>query len=227
MLAMAVLAAACSNQDLAAADAEPSDRGTPAEVAPTQPPEPTPTAAPESSSADDAVADAHHPHDEGTPAARLIADTREHVQRWQDADVAEADGFVSIGDGFTGHEHLVHREWALNGEVLNPERPESLVYRVTGEGRELVSAMYILPPGTTMDDVPDLGDDRAVWHLHDDLCWSADGRIAGMLVGGSCQPGGVHAVTPPMLHVWLVDHPCGPFAGLGDHGESCDASHDH
>jgi hypothetical protein len=85
--------------------------------------------------------------------------------------------------------------------------------------------MYLLPPGSTMDDVPDLGDPRAIWHDHDDLCWSSDGRLAGILVDGQCRPGGVHRVSPPMIHVWIVDHPCGPFAGLGTHGDGCE--HDH
>jgi hypothetical protein len=32
---------------------------------------------------------------------------------------------------------------------------------------------------------------------------------------------------PPMLHVWITDHPCGPFAGLEGHGGSCVQDHDH
>jgi hypothetical protein len=191
----------------------PAPTRTPAPLhAPVPPPTPVPTEGTSALSA----------------AEELIAATRASADRWQDVSAAEADGFVSIGDGFTGHEHFVHREWARNTERLEPARPESLVYRVTNEGRELVSVMYILPPGSTMDDVPDLGDERAVWHAHDDLCWSPEGRVAGLLVDGQCRPGGIHAVTPPMLHVWLVEHPCGPFAGLGDHGETCDPeSHAH
>jgi hypothetical protein len=32
-----------------------------------------------------------------------------------------------------------------------------------------------------------------------------------------------------MIHVWLIEHPCGPFAGIeGSHGEGCDHGHgDH
>jgi hypothetical protein len=199
------------------ATSDPTPTSTPA-PAPVPPPTPVPT--PTSVPSGDAPAP--------TPAEELIAATRAGADRWRDVSAAEADGFVSIGDGFTGHEHFVHREWARNSERLEPARPESLVYRVTAEGRELVSVMYILPPGSTMDDVPDLGDERAVWHVHEDLCWSSEGRVAGRLVDGECRPAGVHAVTPPMLHVWLVEHPCGPFAGLGDHGETCDSGpHEH
>jgi hypothetical protein len=31
--------------------------------------------------------------------------------------------------------------------------------------------------------------------------------------------------TAPMLHVWLEDTPCGPFAGIEGHGGSCDHAH--
>jgi hypothetical protein len=47
-----------------------------------------------------------------------------------------------------------------------------------------------------------------------------------VLVDGRCQPGGELRATSPMLHVWLEDHECGPFAGIEGHGEGC-AAHDH
>lgn len=160
-----------------------------------------------------------------TVAEDLIARTASALPRWADVGVARAEGFRSIGDAFTGFEHLVHPVWAADAVVLDPERPESLVYRVTDAGHELVSAMFMLPPGTTMADVPDLGDERAVWHTHDDLCFSREGVLAGRLVDGVCRPGGVHVPTPPMMHVWIVPHPCGPFAPLEGHGGSCEHEH--
>jgi hypothetical protein len=39
-------------------------------------------------------------------------------------------------------------------------------------------------------------------------------------------PRGVLTVTPPMLHVWLIERPCGPFAGLEDDEDAC-LSHEH
>lgn len=52
-------------------------------------------------------------------------------------------------------------------------------------------------------------------------------RLAGVLVNGRCFPSGTLRPTPPMLHVWLADHPCGPFAfaGIEGHGGGCAHGH--
>ena len=43
---------------------------------------------------------------------------------------------------------------------------------------------------------------------------------------GTCARGEFRP-TQPMLHVWVDEHPCGPFAGIeGSHGSGCD-DHDH
>lgn len=145
-------------------------------------------------------------------ADRLIADTKRELARWKDYRVAEADGFVSMGDGRSGFEHFGNRANARTPETLDPAHPESLVYSVSADGtRTLVSAMYITPPGTSLDDVPDVA--GATWHAHSNLCW-AGGRIVGVNVNGRCVPGGTSRVTAPMLHVWIVRNPCGPFADL-------------
>lgn len=180
---------------------------------------------PAGSTADERVGAEAAPATAPSAAAELVEATRLVAPRWADVATAEADGFRSIGDGLTGYEHYVHWEWAVDGRVLDADRPESLVYRLTDVGHELVSAMYILPEGATMADAPDLGDPRAEFHVHDDLCWGPERRVAGLYVDGRCVPGGVHAVTPPMLHVWLVDHPCGPFAGIDGPSHRCEHRH--
>jgi hypothetical protein len=44
--------------------------------------------------------------------------------------------------------------------------------------------------------------------------------VVGTAVNGVCSQGTLW-VTPPMLHVWMVDNPCGPFAGIDSHGGTC------
>ncbi|MEA2843431.1 MAG: hypothetical protein QOJ69_1102, partial [Actinomycetota bacterium] len=54
--------------------------------------------------------------------------------------------------------------------------------------------------------------------------WDESGtRIAGFLLNGNCVPRGEFKLTPPMLHVWMKAHECGPFAGLEGHGVACTA----
>ena len=158
----------------------------------------------------------HEPTEEQlADARRLVAETEAALVAYADVAAAEADGYVSIGDARSGVEHFINREHLQDEGVLDPNEVESLVYRVGSDGgRELISAMYILPPGSTMDDVPDVAGNLTVWHGHDNLCWDGSGtRIAGIVVNGRCRPGGTQGQATPMLHVWVVPNECGPFAG--------------
>jgi hypothetical protein len=105
------------------------------------------------------------------------------------------------------------------------------VFKVNADGsRTLASAMYILPLGRTMADVPDIAGELTTWHDHQNLCWDLLGgnpRVVGITdANGNCAAG-VFVATPPMLHVWLIPHECGPFAGIdGTHGTGC-VGHTH
>jgi hypothetical protein len=79
--------------------------------------------------------------------------------------------------------------------------------------KAVVAGMYILEPGTTLADAPDIAGSLTPWHNHTNLCWDGN-RLTGLLVAGTCTPGGVVRVTPPMIHVWLQDQKGGPFSGL-------------
>ena len=165
----------------------------------------------------------HEPTEEQLADARqLVADTEAALAAYADVAAAEAAGYVSIGDSRSGVEHFINHDHLRDEGVLDPNEVESLVYRVAPDGgRELISAMYILPPGSTVDDVPDVAGNLTVWHGHDNLCWDTAGmRIAGVVVNGQCRPGGVQGQGMPMLHVWVVPNDCGPFAGTDRRQES-------
>ncbi len=86
--------------------------------------------------------------------------------------------------------------------------------------------MYILERGKTMADVPDIAGELTTWHDHQNLCWDETGTyLKGFIKFGRCFPSGELKPTPPMLHVWLQEHACGPFAGLEGHGGGCDHGH--
>lgn len=144
---------------------------------------------------------------------------------------AEAQGYVWIGDGRRpgGFQHYVSPRLMADGRVLDPAHIEALVFENAAGGPVLVSAMYILEPGTTMADVPDVAGQLTVWHDHQNLCWDATGtRLAGISTDGvTCRPGGELRGTSPMLHVWLTDQDCGPFAGIEGHGSTDCSQHEH
>ena len=148
-------------------------------------------------------------------AENLVAITLARLPKFSDPATAEAEGFRSINDGFLGHEHYINASYANDPEILNPDRPESLVYDTSVTPKKLVSAMFMLPPGTTLDDVPELGGALTQWHIHDNLCFAASGSVAGLVqADGSCQAPLVKGAAVPMIHVWITPHVCGPFAAL-------------
>jgi hypothetical protein len=159
-------------------------------------------------------------------AERLVVDTLATLPNFADVNVARAYGYRSIGDAGTGFEHYINRSLIGDDKMLDPSSPESLVYRVEGDQRILVSAMFMVG-GRAMDD-PELtgfAGPLMEWHVHDNLCWGRN--AAGDLVvravtdnhGGVCPAGTVlGGGDNPMVHVWITPHPCGPFAALEGHG---------
>ena len=152
-------------------------------------------------------------------AENLVSITLDRLPQFADTDAAIARGWRSIGDAITGFEHYIN--WSLIDDdvTLNPDQPESLVYRVQPDGsRKLVSAMYMLPSSVALEDVPDVGGRLTQWHVHNDLCFTTDPeapRVGGLVrPDGSC-PASLKKFPPAaMIHVWIVPHECGPFAAL-------------
>ena len=148
-------------------------------------------------------------------AENILAATVYKLPQFADPEVATARGWLSIGDGVTGDEHFVNPATFDDGKILDPDAPESLVYEMIDGKKTLVAAMYMLWPGATMADVPDIGGKLMQWHIHDNLCFSAQGKVAALRApGGPCPDGLFKGGESPMIHVWIVSHPCGPFAAL-------------
>jgi len=165
-----------------------------------------------------------------TPAEELRAEglvigTLNDAPRWATTQAAYADGYRSIGDAQSGFEHYV--KWSLvnDGKILDPAHPESLVYKAVGTTRTLVADMYMMPLHSRFTDVPDIGGPLMQWHIHNDLCLSANPKDPTQLVvsghtdaKGDCPSGSSLAGSAPMVHVWVVTNPCGPFASLEGEG---------
>ena len=171
-------------------------------------------------------------------AENLLAATLYLLPQFADPAVATARGWNSIGDGATGYEHFVNPSTFNDGKILDPSAPESLVFETANGKKTLVAAMFMLPPGTTLADVPDVGGKLMQWHIHDNLCFSPDtGKVAGLRdPGAPCTNGLVGGGENPMIHVWIRSHECGPFSALEGiaggtiaEGETrlCDTAHGH
>jgi hypothetical protein len=151
-------------------------------------------------------------------AENLIAITLLRLPQFNTPEKATAAGFISIGDRITGFEHYINLSYFDDGRILDPDHPESLVYENNSNGdggQHLASAMYMLAPNKTLADVPDIGGKLTQWHIHNNLCFTSTGQVAGLTSnGGSCPAGLNKGSQAPMIHVWIEPQTCGPFSAL-------------
>ena len=155
-------------------------------------------------------------------AEKLVAATLRDLPQFADVTKVGKLGFKSIGDADSGFEHYINFTYLLDDAFLDPNRPESLVYRVDGDKRTLVAAMFAAS-GMSLTDpkLIDWGGPLMQWHVHGDLCWSLDANRQPIVVGskdaaGSCPANSMNVFGDiPMVHVWIAPNECGPFAALG------------
>ncbi|HEY6697921.1 MAG TPA: carboxylesterase family protein, partial [Acidimicrobiales bacterium] len=159
-------------------------------------------------------------------ASQLIADTEMALERYRNPAILGLLGYVWITDGTqpNGYQHWINTGWIGDQYTLNPEFPESLVFRNAADGPVLEAAMYMLGLGHTMDTIPEDIAFLPGWHVHTNLCFEGL-RLVGIAVNGRCERGTI-LIPPPMVHVWIVDTPCGRFPGVDEHGLMCDPEHE-
>lgn len=159
-------------------------------------------------------------------AEQLIAATERAMAHFRDPAAAEATGFTWFGDlAPGGYSHMINWDWIDDDRILDPEQPESLVFRNTASGPVLEAAMFIVPSRYEMSTLPEDIAWLAGWHDHDNLCVDENRQFVGLAWDGRCSSGELLAI-PPMTHVWIVDTPCGRFAAVDESGLHCDHQHE-
>jgi hypothetical protein len=149
--------------------------------------------------------------DEQAAAKHLLAATTASIARYEDPAAAIAAGYkpglVSNADP------LVHFENKANAQaVLDPNRPQALVYARTAHGLQLIGAMYQMSKVGQWGPAP--GGPLTQWHQHEGICFSPLGfEFSFETPFWTCPVGSTSVTTPPMLHVWIIDNgKNGPFA---------------
>ena len=153
-----------------------------------------------------------------TPAEQAAADAFvarafEAAERhgWFDFERGLADGFhLMHGD----RRHYYNERYVFDDVVLDPDRPEFLMYYGTPSGQKLAGMMfYTRRPDERGEQ---FGGPLTVWHYH---VWSSPNCLVDGLLSvgtadehGRCERGEPRSRTPEMIHVWFLDHPEGPFA---------------
>lgn len=148
--------------------------------------------------------DAHPIGEAVTAAGELQRATARAIGRYADPVVAAAAGYDV--EGMSGLDfHADNREYLDDGVILDPNRPETLVYAVGDDGPVLLGAMFQMPGPRQRG--PAVGGHLTVWHAHEQACLGLlPPGLAGMTSPlGMCPIGSVTiAVTNEMLHVWTV-----------------------
>jgi hypothetical protein len=144
-------------------------------------------------------------------ADRLLADTKASLARYQDPAAAIAAGYKP--GPASGVDPLLHFQNQANAHaVLDPQRPQALVYARTATGLQLIGAMYQMPHVGQWG--PDPGGPLTQWHQHEGICFSPFGiEFSFETPFWTCPVGSTSITTAPMLHVWIIDNgKNGPFA---------------
>ncbi len=149
-------------------------------------------------------------------ADRFAAATVAGVAKYANLDVALADGYRSSFEANGTSVHYENKKFVNDGKVMDPARPESLVYVSTPKGMVLVGAMFQL--SSVGQKAPLIAGPIVQWHAHAGVCL---GPVPPFLFGvnspfGTCPSGSISLVTPPMIHVWTIDIPGGPYSHLDE-----------
>jgi len=131
---------------------------------------------------------------------------------WSDIENGLADGYQSLLSDPT---HYRKPESLSDDGILDPDRPEALMYYPTRAGRMLVGMMF--QTKNRFDRGPQIGGSLTNWHYHvwsKTRCVDDAGGSSGMSDEGSKCPEGFFEIvrSREMIHVWLIDRSTGPFA---------------
>jgi hypothetical protein len=148
-------------------------------------------------------------------AAEFAATTWNDIARYQDVNVALAAGYrPQTPEATQVHYENKAYETGNRRPVMDPTRPQGLVYARTPNGPVLLGAMYVLADQNQRGN--DFNGAAGGWHLHPNVCVSpVSMTLSGLLTPyGNCPPLSFAIITTPMLHVWRPDMPNGAYGEL-------------
>lgn len=152
-----------------------------------------------------------HPTVEQVAGAQRLADaTKAAMVKYARLADALAAGYALPPGGQGPDVHLENKANRADGRVLDPERPETLVYAISGQRATLLGVVYVMERAGVP--APEPGGPITRWHAHN-ICLTFLPVGFGIVSPfGSCPALSLSMTTPEMMHVWVVDDPDGPFA---------------
>jgi len=144
-------------------------------------------------------------------ANALYRETRAAIAPYADWRKAWAAGYRPGGSDRQPSSHWMNQRYVEAGYVMDPQHPQGLVYANSRQGPVLLGAMFQMKKIGQFG--PDPGGPVTAWHQHENICFTPFGFEFSLLTPtATCPLGAVSISVPPMLHVWIVDNPGGPFA---------------
>lgn len=151
-------------------------------------------------------------------AAAFVEAVTAGIARFETVTMALAEGYVSDGPMTNAVMHYDSKEARRDGRILDPQRPESLVYANTYTGPKLLGALFTMA-GTGGERGPRFGGCLTIWHKHH-VCKTPAGASRPR-VNGRCPPGTEKRTTNEMIHTWIVPMKGGPYAHRADDTYRC------
>ncbi len=145
-------------------------------------------------------------------ASEFYARVKEASAKYEDIQRAMADGYVQVTPDLPGiAAHFHHGGHSNDGQLMNPEKPETLLYskRMDGTWR-LVGLMFTSEKAS--DTPPAFFGPLDVWHRHENLCFTAGAQVSVKPSASACVGGVFLKTTAWMLHVWTAPGSEGVFA---------------
>jgi hypothetical protein len=153
--------------------------------------------------------------DERARAEALWRDSIANAERWRDPEAAAAAGFRFRDNSLAANRpvrllHVPNPAWRADGRVLDPARPETLIYwRDPDDRLVLVGVMYTAARGQPG---PTVGGPITRWHDHQSCRDPATRAKLGRPLDGACPSGQLLRRSGEMLHVWFTDDLATAFA---------------
>jgi hypothetical protein len=149
--------------------------------------------------------------DQAAAAAQLYAETKAAILPYEDWHKAWAAGYRPGGPANMPSTHWMNDAYVKAGYVMDPRRPQGLVYANTRRGPVLLGAMFQMPHFNQFG--PDPGGPLTAWHQHENICFTPFGFAFSLMNPfATCPLGSIDLSASPMLHVWIVHNPGGDFA---------------
>jgi hypothetical protein len=154
--------------------------------------------------------------DERARAEALWKASAANAERWRDPAAATAAGFRFRDGNEAGPGrrvrflHVPNPAFRTDGGILDPTRPETLVYwDGPGDRLTLVGVMYTAARGA---EGPAVGGPITRWHHHETCRDPATRAKLGRPADGACPEGQVLRRSGEMMHVWFTDDLATAFA---------------